>query len=94
MQCFTMGAEVSGGFVGLGHEGSHTRAWKGGHTSMIIKMDVYRAAATIAGRLIVRAVDMVQRATQRYCAARGQKVKRQSGRRDDNEADEKTLKQT
>ena len=56
-----MGAEVPEGFMGLGLEGWHTRAWKGGHTSMNINMDVYTAAARVGGRFVVRAVDWVQR---------------------------------
>ena len=66
-----MGAEVSDGFMGLGLEGWHTRAWKGGHTSMNIKMDVYTAAARVAGRFIVRTVDLVQRETELQRVARG-----------------------
>ena len=68
---FMMGAEVSDEFMGLGLEGWHTRAWKGGHTSMNIKMDVYTAAARVAGRFIVRTVDLVQRETELQRVARG-----------------------
>ena len=38
---------------------------------MNIKMDVYTAAARVAGRFIVRTVDLVQRETELQCAARG-----------------------